>query len=148
MGVAGGVARFARAWIETLLVPMAFHPKARSPASRGRGLKLGCRRDAASSERVARFARAWIETPSATRMWCSSQSPASRGRGLKPFSVIFSSGNSESPASRGRGLKRVVRIVHTDRAVSPASRGRGLKLGHGLLDRTSNSRRPLRAGVD
>ena len=54
-----------------------------SPASRGRGLKLGRHPAALGFVHVARFTRAWIETSVVVIRVGQTRSPASRGRGLK-----------------------------------------------------------------
>ncbi len=77
------VARFTRAWIETLI------PKNRSAASSvarfTRAWIETCpSRSAHTRADVARFTRAWIETYGSSKKSSGETSPASRGRGLKP----------------------------------------------------------------
>ena len=78
------VARFTRAWIETAWAGFRSLALPRSPASRGRGLKLQFLSTLQAFHLVARFTRAWIETRKLDLVSIERKSPASRGRGLKP----------------------------------------------------------------
>ena len=162
------VARFTRAWIETTNVPSAYR-LARSPASRGRGLKLDYRHTRHLHARSPASRGRGLKQRNLAQLNRASRSPASRGRGLKPrelwpsdylrWVARFTRAWIEtslfprlvqfhmSPASRGRGLK----LTRLDRAgyqtTSPASRGRGLKRrvrAYSIRHRG----RPLHAGVD
>ena len=122
------VALFTRAWIEILqikpVMPTAkrrpFHegvdwnmtntktpiPTARSPFSRGRGLKFKVRAAWTISAQVALFTRAWIEIH-LYRPWRTSASSRPFHEGVDWNTIInkINSSTTESPFSRGRGLK-------------------------------------------
>src|SRR5260370_26855294 len=95
-----GVARRARAWIETRAEPNERRDP-RSPAARGRGLKLG---------------------PSNT-IYLEPESPAARGRGLKRLDQDAVRVGHESPAARGRGLKPPIDIAEILDASRPPRAG-------------------------
>ena len=144
------VALFTRAWIEILqikpVMPTAkrrpFHegvdwnmtntktpiPTARSPFSRGRGLKFKARAAWTISAQVALFTRAWIEIH-LYRPWRTSASSRPFHEGVDWNTIInkINSSTTESPFSRGRGLKSLCLTATTAQKVSPFSRGRGLK---------------------
>jgi len=82
------VARFTRAWIETMLD--SIHCKQSSVARFTRAwIETAKRRMLNPARNVARFTRAWIETPSETDGTATVQvSPASRGRGLKQENFV------------------------------------------------------------
>ena len=122
--------------------------ESRSPAIRGRGLKLQKHPDGVIAVKVARYTRAWIETDRPVR-WAANRLVARYTRAwIETIEGTDPNYAGWSPAIRGRGLKRCISDENRVRISSPAIRGRGLKHQVRRCISRVRTRRPLYAGVD